>query len=176
MITGEQLKARLSMNAIAVRYGFHPDRNSLIKCPFHSDHDPSLKIYDEPGRGFYCYSCGAGGSIIDFAMRLFRITYKQAVLRLSSDFGYSTVPRDIEAERRFRAEQAQKRREEWLTQAVINLMLAVHCEMHWIIKTCEPMSDIWCWAVKNIDELNYRLEVLQCQTKPEFRSSPAKTS
>jgi hypothetical protein len=44
-----------------------------VVCPFHDDHAPSLHAYVEPERGWCCYGCGAGGSIIDFGARLYRI-------------------------------------------------------------------------------------------------------
>jgi hypothetical protein len=42
-------------------------RDHKISCPFHSDASPSLHVYDEPERGWYCFGCGRGGSIFDFA-------------------------------------------------------------------------------------------------------------
>lgn len=37
------------------------------RCPFHDDQTPSLHVYDEPQRGWYCFGCRRGGSIYDFA-------------------------------------------------------------------------------------------------------------
>ena len=38
-------------------------------CPFHNDTNPSLII--TPSKGlFHCPSCGAGGSVIDFAAKI----------------------------------------------------------------------------------------------------------
>lgn len=41
------------------------DRKML--CPFHEDHEPSLHVFDEKARGWFCFGCGRGGSIYDFA-------------------------------------------------------------------------------------------------------------
>ena len=69
-------------------YGFIPNRAGFIPCPFHTgDKTPSLKVYNEVGRGFHCHACGAGNSVIDFVMKLFNLTFAQAVVRLNSDFG-----------------------------------------------------------------------------------------
>ena len=38
-------------------------------CPFHEDKIPSLIIYKETN-SFYCFSCGAGGSSLDFLMKI----------------------------------------------------------------------------------------------------------
>jgi hypothetical protein len=47
--------------------GLQPSRNGKIHCPFHQDRTPSLQLYEHD---WYCYGCGAGGSIYDFAARL----------------------------------------------------------------------------------------------------------
>lgn len=41
-----------------------------IACPFHDDDTASLHVYEEPGRGWYCYGCGRGGSIYDLAAQV----------------------------------------------------------------------------------------------------------
>jgi CHC2 zinc finger len=38
-----------------------------VTTGFHDDHTPSLHVYDEPERGWYCFGCGRGGSIFDLA-------------------------------------------------------------------------------------------------------------
>jgi len=50
--------------------GGSPDRTGKIACPFHHpDRTPSLQLYDDGT--WYCYgACQAGGSIYDFAGRL----------------------------------------------------------------------------------------------------------
>lgn len=48
-------------------------RDGKVTCPFHDDRTPSLHAYDDPDRGWTCFGCGAGGSIIDFASRLWDI-------------------------------------------------------------------------------------------------------
>lgn len=48
--------------------------NRKVRCPFHDDQTPSLHVYIEPTRGWYCFGCGRGGSIYDFAAHLWEIT------------------------------------------------------------------------------------------------------
>lgn len=50
--------------------GERVDRSGKIRCPFHEDRTPSLHVYDDPGRGWYCFGCGRGGSIYDLASLL----------------------------------------------------------------------------------------------------------
>ena len=49
--------------------GLEPRRNGKVNCPFHHDDTPSLQLYEDGT--WYCYgACQAGGSIYDFAARL----------------------------------------------------------------------------------------------------------
>jgi hypothetical protein len=45
-------------------------RSGKVRCPFHTDGTPSLHVYPEPGRGWYCYGCGRGGTVYDLAALL----------------------------------------------------------------------------------------------------------
>lgn len=50
-------------------------------CPFHSDSNPSFYIY--PTNSFHCFSCQAGGSNIDFYMKLNNLSFRDAVIALT---------------------------------------------------------------------------------------------
>jgi hypothetical protein len=53
-----------------------PDRQGKVLCPFHDETRPSLQLY--PDATFYCFGCGRGGSIIDFASYLWGIAPRRA--------------------------------------------------------------------------------------------------
>jgi CHC2 zinc finger/RepB DNA-primase from phage plasmid len=71
--------------------GISPDRTGKLHCPFHEDRTPSLQIYDDGT--WYCFgACKAGGSIFDFAARLWRLDTKSRDFlklrtRLADEFG-----------------------------------------------------------------------------------------
>lgn len=51
------------------------DRASKIQCPFHDDQTPSLQLYEDGT--WYCFgACQMGGSVYDFASRLWRMETK----------------------------------------------------------------------------------------------------
>ena len=55
--------------------GLSPDRAGKVHCPFHEDRTASLQLYDDGT--WYCFgACTAGGSIFDFAARVFRLDTK----------------------------------------------------------------------------------------------------
>lgn len=63
------VKKTISLQDVVRSYGYEPRQDSDnrlgMKCPFHNERTPSFKIYLE-NNSFYCYGCGAGGSIIEF--------------------------------------------------------------------------------------------------------------
>lgn len=77
-------------NAVSVREfltlnGFSVNRHGFCVCPLHGDHDASLKVYDN-GRGWTCYGCHKGGDVINLAMDLYGIGFKDAISRLNEEF------------------------------------------------------------------------------------------
>lgn len=96
-----QIKERLTAQEVVEFYGFHPDRSGFIKCPFHQgDRHASLKVYSGNKTGWHCFGCGAGGSVIDFVMKLFDIDFRQACVRINTDFSLGlTGERPSRAER-----------------------------------------------------------------------------
>jgi len=42
-------------------------RSGKVRCPFHEDRTPSLHVYEDPQRGWFCFGCARGGSIYDLA-------------------------------------------------------------------------------------------------------------
>ena len=63
-----------ALDELAPRQWFavlEPDRPisdyGYARCPLHEDHVPSLKLYDEPRGGWYCWACARGGDVIEYA-------------------------------------------------------------------------------------------------------------
>ena len=136
-----KIKRLLTMQEVVERYGVTPNRSGYIQCPFHQgDSHGSLKIYHGTG-GWHCFGCGAGGSVIDFAMRLFDINFRQAVLRLNTDFGLGIVPgHGPSREERSAILEARRREDE--RKAAYDLeyrrMAAEHCYWWEVLKYFAP--------------------------------------
>lgn len=45
-------------------------RSGKVRCPLHADGAPSLHVWSEPARGWFCFGCNRGGSIYDLAAAL----------------------------------------------------------------------------------------------------------
>ena len=87
MRVSDEIKARISTRAFCESVGLMPDRHGDMLCPFHGDTNKSLRVYKNPEKGWACFGCHRGGTVIDFAMQWYGITYRQAVVRLDNDFG-----------------------------------------------------------------------------------------
>jgi hypothetical protein len=66
--------ARGEIGLIAAREWFallEPGRavsdHGYARCPLHDDHIPSLKLYDAPADGWYCWACARGGDLVEYA-------------------------------------------------------------------------------------------------------------
>jgi len=86
----QEIKQRLSILAVLGRYNLKPDKNSFIKCPFHEDKSPSLKVYDKTNT-FNCFGCGANGDSIQFIELYEKVNKHEAILKAQSFIGVPTV-------------------------------------------------------------------------------------
>ena len=59
------IKARLSIQTVLQHYNLKPDRNNMLRCPFHADDVASMKIYPQTNT-FNCFGCGKNGDQIEF--------------------------------------------------------------------------------------------------------------
>jgi len=50
--------------------GLRVGRSGKLCCLFHDDQHPSLHVYPDAGRGWYCFGCGRGGSVYDLGALL----------------------------------------------------------------------------------------------------------
>jgi len=68
----KELKEKIDIKFVVSLYvNLMPAGKNRYKglCPFHEDKNPSLYVYTDT-QSFYCYSCGFGGDIFDFLMRI----------------------------------------------------------------------------------------------------------
>lgn len=75
-----EIKARLSILTALYSYGLQPDRNHMLRCPFHEDEKPSMKIYPETNT-FHCFGCGRSGDTIEFIQQKEQCTKHEAILK-----------------------------------------------------------------------------------------------
>ena len=88
----DEVKQNVTVRQAAEMYGLKPNRSGLIRCIFHNDKSPSMKV----DRRYYCFGCGCTGDAIDFTAQLFGLGLRDAAMKLADDFGinYSARGRD----------------------------------------------------------------------------------
>lgn len=75
---------RLPITTLLQHYDLTP-KHGFIRCPFHKDDTASCRIYPRTNT-FYCFGCGAGGNVIDFAMRWYDLPFFAAIEKLNNEF------------------------------------------------------------------------------------------
>ena len=182
--TAEIIKQSLSMQEVAEKYGFYPNRAGFIQCPFHTgDHTASLKVYTEKGGGFYCFGCKAHGSVIDFVMRLFDCSFQTALERLNSDFGLGLCKQTyrekkaargafMAMQRRIREDaqrQEEAERQYWAAFDLWRIadMMAIHYNPS---ETGGVILTGYAEAVKSLPQLEYELTIAE-ERRREFEST-----
>ena len=94
------------------RYGFELDRSGFCKCPLHGEKTGSFKAYSG-NRGFYCFGCGAHGSVIDCVMQYFGLTFQDAIYKINTDFSLGLpIGERISLRQRREMEHRQRERQE----------------------------------------------------------------
>lgn len=171
----EECKARLTMREVSEGYGFRVNRAGFATCPFHHEKTASLKIY--PGsRGWHCFGCHKGGSVIDFARELFGLSPLDAVKRLNQDFhlGLPLDHKPTEAERREvqerrRTAEAYKLFEAWRSD-IITWLNACYREGHLALKQLtdfDHLTDQQALAIKMQATVEYYSDILSTGTIEE---------
>lgn len=85
MNIAEQIKYRINMRDVLDRYGIAVNRKGFAKCPLHGEKTASFGIYDKD-RKYHCFGCGKSGDILKFVQEYFNIDFRQAIVKLNSDF------------------------------------------------------------------------------------------
>ena len=85
MVIFETVRENISVPDAAQLYGIN-SRNGNVRCIFHADNTPSMKLYDDH---FHCFGCGAHGDVTALTAQMFGLSKIDAARKLCSDFGMS---------------------------------------------------------------------------------------
>ena len=66
-VVGDPLMALPPERYVLALTGQRVGRDRKVRCPLHPDRTPSLHVYEDPARGWYCFGCRRGGSVYDLA-------------------------------------------------------------------------------------------------------------
>lgn len=85
-------------------------------CPFHNEKTPSFSVSPQK-QFFHCFSCGQGGSAIDFVMKHLGLSFPEAVKMLASRVGMQ-VPERPQTPRQRAQAQAEKTKSDMLYECL----------------------------------------------------------
>ncbi|MBO5060264.1 MAG: hypothetical protein J6C82_05055 [Clostridia bacterium] len=176
MNVAEYIRKSISMNDICVKYNFTPDRAGFISCPFHAEKTASLKIFSND-RGWHCFGCNQGGSVIDFVKLLFSVDFCEAVRIINRDFclgiptskkaGYrerEIIRKKMYEMERVRSENAHQREKE-LAEYESLLDEYIVCDL--IVRFLKPkspdeeISNIYAKAANRMPIVEFRLDCIK---------------
>src|ERR1700752_1847713 len=86
----DELRTSAPIASVAAALGIRIDREGRGLCPFHDDHDPSLRVWvDDHGvPRWACYPCGLGGAVFDLVQLVEGVGFGRAyrkVLEISRE-------------------------------------------------------------------------------------------
>lgn len=161
---GYNIEKIIALNPLSVwleRYGIEVDRKGFARCPFHSEKTASFRVY--PNDKFYCFGCGAHGSVIDLVRRMENLDFSGACERLDGDISYSEQRRiDRIKRQRLKAKDDRDKTnkaywkafdEYWANQQIIKEFAPAD-------PTAEQ-SKIWAEALNHQSGLLYALELAE---------------
>lgn len=166
----EAVKANVTPRMAAERYGLRVSRSGMVRCLFHDDTTPSMKLYDDH---YHCFGCQETGDAIHLTARIFGVTDQEAARKLAEDFGVQSEKKSILA--KLHRLQEQSEQEKLCLRVLWNYL---HLLEEWRIKYApktpeEALDDRFVEALLMVDCIEYLLDTLKTG-KPEERAEAAK--
>lgn len=167
----EAVKAEVTPRMAAERYGLHVSRSGMVRCLFHDDATPSMKLYDDH---YHCFGCQATGDVIRMTAKLFGVPDAEAANKLAEDFVIQREKTSVLAKLHRFQEQAEQER---LCVQVLRDYL--HLLEEWRTKFApktpeEAPDDRFVEALQMYDCIEYLLDTLKTG-KPEERAEVMKS-
>ena len=90
MRMAETIKDMLTIRDVLVRYGYSEGKHGRAPCPLHHGKGLNFSYTDKV---FHCFVCGAGGDVIRLVQDLHGIGFRQALVKINSDFSLGLTSR-----------------------------------------------------------------------------------
>ncbi|MSA01074.1 hypothetical protein GKG47_11690 [Lactonifactor sp. BIOML-A3] len=164
----ELVKSQVNMRMLAEHFGIRVYRNGLALCPFHNDRNPSMKVHSGylEHDGYYCWACGAGGTIFNFVMDYCNLDFEAAVKYIAGAFGVRiTGEQELSQEEKVKIFHQKRRRElevELRTLSIQALsLLSKKIRLYERLQHCvEPFGELFCWISNQLPLLQGQWEEL----------------
>lgn len=167
----ELVKSQVNMRMLAEHFGIRVSRKGMALCPFHSDKNPSMKAHSGylDHDGYYCWSCGAGGTIFNFVMDYCNLGFEDAVKYVATEFEIRiTDEQELSPEEKSKIAHQHRMRE---LNAEIDAMylrtlsaLAEKIQFYEkLMQAVEPFGGTFCWISNQLPVLRGQWEEIYDQ-------------
>lgn len=160
----ELVKSQVNMWMLAEYFGIRVNRKGQALCPFHNDQQPSMKVHTGyiDHDGYYCWACGAGGTIFNFVMDYCNLDFEAAVKYVAVAFGIR-IADEYELSQEEKLKIVRQKQMRALNAKFDSLHLRALSALSQKIRfyekvkqAAEPFGELFCW-------LSDQLPVLQGQ-------------
>jgi DNA primase len=132
MNTADKICDALDLREVMEHYGIEFNNKGFCHCFMHKEKTASMSIKNNH---YKCFGCGAYGGVVDFVMEYCGVSFKQALVRLDSEFhlGIISNKKPTLRERKYRTENRR------IEQAKHNFEQSVHenylrlCSLHSVL-------------------------------------------
>ena len=76
------IKANLTLQTVLSHYNLQPDKNNMLRCPFHDDKTASLQVNYQQNK-YKCHACDKKGDVIQFVQDYEKLSKYEALLKCS---------------------------------------------------------------------------------------------
>ena len=162
-----QIKEQVSTREVAEYYGYKVSRKGMMRCPFHEDKTPSMKV----DKNFVCFGCQEKGDVMRFTSKLFGLPPYDAAGKLIEDMGLTvTAENRPEVQPGIRQKAKRERTEKKQFEQAVNRIYNVFCDYlhllnHWAEEYAprsptEDFHPLFVEAMHKRDYVEYLLDLL----------------
>lgn len=165
----ELVKSQVNMRMLAEHFNIRINRAGQALCPFHSDKRPSMKVHSGylHHDGYYCWACGAAGTIFSFTMKYCDLEFEEAVRYVAAAFTIQ-IPDGKKLSQEDKAKMQQRRWEREISKKILDLKHRSLADLSEKIRYYEdlqrfatPYGGLFCLAANKIAILNIQWEQLR---------------
>jgi DNA primase len=80
------IKQNLSLTQVLENYSLQPNKNNMLRCPFHEDNTASLQVSFSQNK-YKCHACDKKGDVIQFVQDYEKLTKREAILKCAEMVG-----------------------------------------------------------------------------------------
>lgn len=77
------IKSKLTLSEVLINYNLNPNKNNMLRCPFHEDSTASLQVSFSQNK-YKCHACDKKGDVIQFVQDYEKLTKHEALKKCTA--------------------------------------------------------------------------------------------